>query len=259
MSAGAAGGEESVEASRATPERYVLVGLGGVGGLVLRLLVPFLHGAGERATVLAVDGDRFEEVNRDRQIFDRLGAKAVVLCEELAERYGDRINLVPIPEYVTPQRARWIIAEGDVVFCQPDNHATRRTLERRCARLRDVALFSGGNDGVEAGAGGTRGNVQIYLREAGRDVTNRLSAYHPEIARPADLPPERQGCTAAIPAAPQLLFTNAAVAAALLGAFYNWRRGELHYEEAYLDISTGHGRSVQRALRALRGSSPRAP
>ncbi|MEN8184865.1 MAG: ThiF family adenylyltransferase [Myxococcota bacterium] len=232
-----------------TGARYVLVGLGGVGGLVFRLLVPFLHSAGERATVLAVDGDRFEEVNRDRQFFDQPGAKAIVLCEELAGSYGDRLNLVPIPEYVTPQRARGVIGEGDVVFCQPDNHATRRTVERRCARLRDVALFSGGNEGVDDGAGGTRGNVQIYLREAGRDVTNRLSAYHPEIARPTDLPPDRQGCTAALPRAPQLLFTNAAVAAALLGAFYNWRLGGLGYEEAYLDLATGQARSVQRALR----------
>ncbi|MBW4968795.1 hypothetical protein KZZ04_20925, partial [Pseudoalteromonas sp. CR1] len=76
---------------------------------------------------------------------------------ELAETFGDRVTLVPIARYLTPQTARTLIAEGDVVFCQPDNHATRRIAERRCARLRDAALFLGGNDGVEKGRSGTFG------------------------------------------------------------------------------------------------------
>jgi hypothetical protein len=238
--------------------RYVLVGLGGVGSQTLRLLVPYLHEAGERALVLAVDGDRFDEGNRGRMLFDRPGSKARVLCEELAPLYGDRVTLVPAPVYLTPQRARWLVGEGDVVFCQPDNHATRRVVERRCARLRDVALFSGGNDGVEAGCPGTYGNVQVYLRRGGRDLTNPLSAYHPEIARPADRLPGAAGCGAARHAAPQLLFTNAAVAAALLAAFYNWRRGRLDYEEACFDIGTAQGRAVRRPLRARRPARRRA-
>jgi len=241
----------------AAPERYVLVGLGGIGSLVLRLLVPFVHASRERATVLAVDGDRFEEANRGRMLFGRLGPKAVVLCEELAPLYGDRVTLVPVARYLTPQGAPSLIDEGDVVFCQPDNHATRRAAERRCRRLRDVALFSGGNDGIEEGKLGTYGNVQIYLRRDGRDLTNPLSAYHPEIARPADLPPHRLGCGAAAGRAPQLLFTNAAVASAMLAAFYNWRRGELGYEEAYLDIATGRAAAVRRPLKTAR-RSPRS-
>jgi len=236
--------------SGAARQRYVVIGLGGVGGLVLRLLVPFLHHEGRPVTVLAVDGDHFEERNRERMLFGDLGPKAVVLAREMAGAYGDRVAVVPVAQHVTPQRARILIGEGDVVFCQPDNHATRRVVERRCARLASVALFSGGNDGVENGEGGTFGNVQIYLRSRGRDLTNRLSAYHPEIARPADQLPTQRGCGAAIPRAPQLLFTNAAVAAALLGAFYAWRRGRLAYEERYFDVVTGKSAAVRRALRA---------
>jgi len=232
-------------------QRYVVIGLGGVGGLVLRMLVPFLHHQARPVTVLAVDGDHFEERNRARMLFDRLGPKAVVLATELSDAYGygDRVPIVPVPQHVTPQRARTLLQEGDVVFCQPDNHATRRVVERRCARLADVALFSGGNDGVEHGDGGTYGNVQVYLRRGGRDLTNPLSAYHPEIEKPADRLPTRQGCAAAAASAPQLLFTNAAVAAALLGAFYAWQRGKLAYEELYLDVVTGKHVPVRRALR----------
>jgi hypothetical protein len=237
------------------PERFVLVGLGGVGGFVLRMLVPFLYGLGERATVLAVDGDRFEESNRSRQVFGRPGPKAVVLCEELAEVYGDRVNLIPVPDYVTPQRARGLIGERDIVFCQPDNHATRRVVERRCARLGEVALFMGGNEGVDDSSGGTYGSVQIYVRGAGEDRTNRPSAFHPELTRAGEALPTEQGCGAAMASAPQLLFTNVAVAVGLLGAFYNWRRAGLTYEEACFDIATAQGRGIRRALRPARGRS----
>lgn len=235
-----------------TPEdtgRFVIIGLGGVGGLVLRLLVPFLHHEGAGATVLCVDGDSFEPRNRARMWFEDLGPKANVLAEEMARDYGDRVSLIPVPDYVTPHRAGRIIQERDVVFCAPDNHATRRLVERRCQRLSDVALFSGGNDGVEAGHTGTFGNVQIYLRAGGRDVTNPLSTFHPEIREPGDRVPGG-GCAAATPSAPQLLFTNAAVASSLLGAFYAWRQGELGYEEAYLDVLSGRQVPVKRKLQA---------
>ncbi len=231
--------------------RFVVIGLGGVGGLVLRLLVPFLHHDRREATVLCADGDSFEPRNRARMWFEELGPKANVLAEELARDYGDRVALLPVPYYVTPRRAVWLIQERDVVFCTPDNHATRRLVERRCARLSDVALFSGGNDGVEDGHTGTLGNVQVYLRAGGRDVTNPISTFHPEIAKPGDRVP-RAGCEAETPGAPQLLFTNAAVASALLGAFYAWSQGSLEYEEAYLDVLSGRHVPVQRKLQERR-------
>jgi len=227
---------------------FVVIGLGGVGSYVLRALVPFLHSRETPSTVLAIDGDQFEEANRGRMLFSRLGPKAVVLCGELSEVYGDRVTLLPVPRYITSRNASRFIGERSVVFCQPDNHATRRLVERRCARLREVALFSGGNDGIEDGKTGTYGNVQVYLRKDGSDLTNPISRFHPEIATPRDKLPGSQGCTAAAASAPQLLFTNATVAASMLGAFYAWRCGCLEYEEVYLDILTGRMVPVKREL-----------
>jgi hypothetical protein len=239
-------------------QRYVVIGLGGVGGLVLRLLVQFLHSEGRRATVLAVDGDRFEERNRARMLFGHTGPKAVVLAGEIAELYGDRVTIVPVPRYVTPRNVGDLIDEGDVIFCQPDNHATRRVVEQRCTRLRSVTLFSGGNDGVENGKTGTYGNVQVYRRRAGRNLSNPLSRFHPEIAQPADQLPGK-GCAAALASAPQLLFTNLTVTAAMLGAFYAWRAGQLDFEEVYFDILTGRmvpaRRTVVPAARRARRSA----
>lgn len=89
--------------------------------------------------------------------------------------------------------------------------------------------------------------MQSCLRAGGRDVTNPLSTFHPEIAEPGDRVPGG-GCAAATPSAPQLLFTNAAVASALVGAFYAWQRGALDYEEAYLDVLAGRQVPVRRKL-----------
>jgi molybdopterin/thiamine biosynthesis adenylyltransferase len=117
--------------STSEAQRYVVIGLGGIGGLVLRLLVPYLHSLRRPATVLAVDGDTFEERNRARMLFERPGAKAVVMGEEISATYGDGVTIVPVPSYVTSRNVARLIDEGDVVFCQPDNHATRRVVERR--------------------------------------------------------------------------------------------------------------------------------
>jgi hypothetical protein len=239
----------------ADARRHVLIGLGGIGGLVARLLTPYLHHRGGRTTVVCVDGDRFEERNRSRQWFESLGPKATVLVAELGRAYGDRVRLVAEPSYLTGRNARALLRSGDVIFCQPDNFKTRHLVELRCARLRDVALFSGGNDSSDDASEGSFGNVQIYLRAHGRDRTNRLSTFHPEIAAPPDLLPTEQGCGAAARSAPQLLFTNAAVAVAMLGAYHAWSRGALAYEESYLDIVRGSHVPVRRELH--RAARPR--
>ncbi len=228
--------------------RYVLVGLGGIGAQVLRLLVPFLYSRDLQTTVVAADGDTFEHGNRERMLFDRLGPKAEVLCEELAPHYGEGVNLLPISRYVTADNVATLVGEGDVVFCQPDNHATRRIVEQRCARLDEVVLISGGNDGVADGSSGTYGNVQLYLRRDGQDVTNAISRFHPEIANPADHLPTEVGCAEAAVSAPQLLFTNATVAAAMLSSFYALLSGCLEYEELYFDTLLGRMVPVSRPL-----------
>ncbi len=196
-----------------------------------------------------VDGDSYEERNRERVVFQSYDNKAVAKAHEFATATSNRVAVIPVPRYVTSGNARRLIEEGDIVFLCVDNHATRKTVNSRCGRLNDVALFSGGNDGIEGEQEGTFGNVQVYLREGGQDVSNSLTRFHPEIARPGDKSPAQMGCAAlAAQSAPQLLFTNLAVASAMLGAFYSWLHGRLSYEEVYLDISLGKMTPVKRAL-----------
>jgi hypothetical protein len=109
-----------------------------------------------------------------------------------------------------------------------------------------VVLISGGNDGIEGDRDGTFGNVMIYERVAGGDVTNPLTRYHPEIARPRDKRPDEIGCAELARSSPQLLFTNLAVAAAMLGMFYAWLTSSLEHEEVFLDVVRARMQGVGR-------------
>jgi molybdopterin/thiamine biosynthesis adenylyltransferase len=210
-----------------------LIGVGGIGCALAPFLARYLQSerrvTGEEFRVTLVDGDVFETGNAARQSFETLGNKARVKASELARSFPD-LSFRAIPEFVTAQSLPRLISPGDLVFLAVDNHATRRAVSRRCEELSDVVLISGGN-------GLTDGNVQIYVRQHGHDMTLPLTRFHPEIADPKDKSPAEMSCEElAATAAPQLLFMNLAVASAMLNALYAWRSGRLSYGEVYLDI-----------------------
>jgi hypothetical protein len=225
-----------------------VIGLGGIGSPVAQALVQFL-GVSARAgmTLFLVDGDTYEEKNRERVVFHGGGNKAISKAQELGSICGGALPIVPVPTFVTPYNVHRLLGEQDIVFLAVDNHATRRSVSNRCRKMRDVVLISGGNDGIEDGREGVFGNVMIYERIAGRDVTHPLTTFHPEIARPRDKRPDELGCLALARSAPQLLFTNLAVAAAMLGTFYVWLTDRVRYEELFFDVTSGRMLPVTRA------------
>jgi len=216
-----------------------IIGIGGIGCALLPHLARYLQASGERARLTLVDGDAFEVRNGDRQAFAELGNKARVKAAELARQF-ESLSVRAIPEFVTPENVGTILRAGDVVFLAVDNHKTRGLVSDRCQALPEVTLISGGNDFTD-------GNVQVYIRLADRDVTLPLTRFHPEIADPRDRSPHEMSCDElAQVAAPQLLFTNLAVASAMLNAFYAWRQGKLQYGELYLDILEGKSNPIPR-------------
>jgi molybdopterin/thiamine biosynthesis adenylyltransferase len=216
-----------------------IIGIGGIGCALLPHLARFLQASGECARLTLVDGDAFEIRNGDRQAFPELGNKAKVKASELARQFDD-LSFRATAEFVTPENVGRIIRSGDVVFLAVDNHKTRRLVSDHCQILPEVTLISGGNDYTD-------GNVQVYIRAAGRDVTLPLTRFHPEIADPRDRSPHEMSCDElSRQAAPQLLFTNLAVASAMLNAFYAWRQGKLQYGEVYLDILEGKANPIAR-------------
>ena len=185
-----------------------------------------------------IDGDKFEPANLDRQIFGSLGSKADVKAAEIAQLIGPSdVALAAVPEYVTPENVDRLIRPGDFLFLCVDNHPTRKLISDHCQKLTEVVLLSGGNDAVAPPRQrGTYGNVQIAIRRDGRNVTVPITRYHPEIAKSKGKLPHEMSCTEIVPSTPQILFTNLAVASAMLNAFYAVVCDRLTYQEVKLDI-----------------------
>jgi len=217
------------------------IGIGGIGCALLPFLCRYLQYSGEPARITLIDGDRFERGNAARQAFSGLGNKAEVKSRELAREY-EALAFRSKPEYVTEDNVGRLIGEGEVVFLMVDNHASRHLVSRHVSSLADLSLISGGNDYED-------GNVQVYIRQGGLDLTPSLTRYHPEIAAPQDRNPAAMSCEELMAAgAPQLLFANLMVASLMLNAFYALRQGGLNYSEVYLDIVQNVTRAVSRPV-----------
>jgi molybdopterin/thiamine biosynthesis adenylyltransferase len=217
------------------------IGIGGIGCALLPFLCRYLQYSGDKARITLIDGDRFERGNAARQAFSGLGNKAEVKSRELAREF-EALAFRSKPEYVTGDNVARLIGEGEVVFLMVDNHASRHLVSRHASSLADLSLISGGNDYED-------GNVQVYIRQKGLDLTPSLARYHPEIAAPQDRNPAGMSCEELMAAgAPQLLFANLMVASLMLNAFYALRTGRLNYSEVYLDIVQNASRAVSRPV-----------
>lgn len=242
------------EKTTARIEAVKIIGLGGIGSPVAQAMVQFLSARNVSCPVWLIDGDVYEERNRERVLFHSYENKALAKAAELAQVCNGGINILPVPKHVTPGNVARLIKERDLIHLCVDNHATRKLVSDRCRKLDNVVLFSGGNDGVTENAEGTFGNVQVYIRREGQDITNPLTRFHPEIAHPQDKRPDELGCAAMIQAAaaPQLLITNLAVASAMLSTFYAWLTDQLAYEELYLDSALAKMVPVRRVVKKKR-------
>lgn len=190
----------------------VVVGLGGVGSILIERLARFLNYGNYTAKLLLVDGDAYEPKNYQRQEFSRMGNKAEVKALELEMKFP-KLSIDSYDAYINEANTAQVIKEGDIVFLCVDNHKTRNIISNYCKQLKDVTLFSGGNELTD-------GNVQIYIRRGGKDLTPDLCAYHPEIANPEDRLPDEMSCEELANAEPQLYFTNLGVATLMCWSFY---------------------------------------
>jgi molybdopterin/thiamine biosynthesis adenylyltransferase len=227
-----------------------VIGLGGVGGIVVRYLAVFLASLMRPLRLVLIDGDTFEPANASRMYFARTGNKAAVVRDDLLGHFSDApLSIIAIPEYVVPENLERLLHDGDVVLLAVDNHPSRKALSDFCGRLRNVCLISGGNDGVGKDASGnelrgTYGNCQIFIRRDGEDASPPLTRYHPEIREPADRLPTEKGCDELVASVPQILFANMTAAAAMLNAFWLYVCGALPYSEVAFDIAEGLMRPV---------------
>lgn len=214
-------------------ELYIsIIGLGGVGSILVERLCRFINYSQDlTAEILLVDGDSYEQKNYERQEFSQLGNKADIKATELELKYrGLRFDVME--SFINEANVADVIKEGDVVFLCVDNHKSRMIINNYCKELKDVTLISGGNEFTD-------GNVQLYVRRGGKDLTPDICAYHPEIANPDDKLPEEMSCEELAASDPQLYFTNLGVATLMCWTFYNAIvREQYERSEVYFDITS---------------------
>jgi molybdopterin/thiamine biosynthesis adenylyltransferase len=219
-----------------------VIGLGGVGSILIERLCRFLNFSRDvEAEILLVDGDEYEHKNFERQEFARLGNKADIKAGELEVKF-DRLGFDAFEEYITEENVSEVVVEGAIVFMCVDNHKTRMIVSNYCKTLNNITLISGGNEFTD-------GNVQLYVRRDGTDLTPDLCRYHPEIAEPDDKLPTEMSCEELSVSEPQLYFTNLGVATIMCWTFYNAIMKESYERsEVYFDILSMNSSSKVRVI-----------
>lgn len=244
----AAAAKDEVPVATKKPLKVKVVGTGGIGLCLLPTLCRYLNYNGEKypsVEVSLIDGDSFEERNRERQDFVEVGPKASMTAVEYRGKFP-RLMFWDHPVYIADHNIIQMVREHDVVLLCVDNHKTRKLISDRAEELNNVTVISGGNDWTD-------GNVLIHIRRDGKNLTPPLAnKYHPEIVNPADKNPAEveqkpDGCAEIAVAEPQLLITNNYIAANMLAAFFNVV-DETQYEkvvaapenygELYCDLTT---------------------
>jgi molybdopterin/thiamine biosynthesis adenylyltransferase len=224
-----------------------IIGLGGIGSWLVQFIAKYARFTmlqNKKITITCIDGDAYDSLNRPRQHFKNLGNKARITMLELKDEYDkyippgytlENFAFDSFEDYISEDNIESIILEGDTIFMGVDNHKTRSIVSKYCKNLNDIILISGGNDI-------TVGNVQIYQKKEGEEITSDLCAYHPEIENPQDKAPYELSCEELQESAPQLMFTNAMVAILMCCAYYNLLTETININnqigEAYFDICT---------------------
>lgn len=237
--------------------RFVVVGAGGVGGWLLQGLAKMLEYKAPGSTLVVVDGDHFEPKNLERQAFGMAGNKAEVRAAELQATLDDTI-VIPLPSWVVNNdhdiatdevgdgyvHVQDVVRENDVVFAVVDNFATRKLIFDAAKERDTIDVFTGGNDD------NLFGSVTHYARENGHDTLEHPEYRHVEYVDPKDRNPGDLSCEerAQIEGGTQLLATNMAVAAYLLGRVQKVIvEGQKDNEaEIYFDLGAGLAQAYDR-------------
>lgn len=222
--------------------RIVIIGLGGIGSNLAEPLCRMLaHRSKDRFSgqVILIDGKAYREHNTERQRAVSLANKAEVSQAWLSKLFPN-LSVEPKSVFIDEDNIFGLIFEGDVLFLGCDNHATRKLVSDYVATLNDALLISGGNELYD-------GNVQIFWRKAGKNMTQPLTWRHPEIDRPQDRNPSELSCEElAQKGEPQLLTVNMTVATLMLNIFTLYLlKNEVPYNEIYFDIQSGNVRPIK--------------
>ena len=112
---------------RIARSRVLVAGCGGLGGNIIEHLARM--GVG---TIIAADGDVFEESNLNRQVLSlpgNLGSRKAAAAADRVRAIDPSINVTAVCEYITKENAPALLADADLVMDALDNAGARLMLE----------------------------------------------------------------------------------------------------------------------------------
>lgn len=215
---------------------YKFIGVGSGGTNLAHFVCQHLNFHDPNAIVTLVDGDKFEDKNFKNQRFRDIGKKAEIKKNELRSMYK-QVRVRSYSQYLTPDNIAKLIEDGDIVFLGVDNHKTRSIVNAYCKKLDNIVIINGGLENTD-------GDVLIYIRENGKDITPDLSYRHPEIAEPSDIAPYEKSCDDVIESEPARLPTVLAVATLMMTTFINYLSNNIDFCEIHIDTATTKMRKI---------------
>ncbi len=110
--------------------RVAVIGCGGLGGYVIEELARLGIG-----TIVAIDPDKFEEHNLNRQILctvKTLGSPKVAAAAERVKQINPAVTLVPVEQALGPANAALVLYGCDIVVDALDSIPARIELAKYC-------------------------------------------------------------------------------------------------------------------------------
>ena len=111
-------------------KRVAVIGCGGLGGHIIELLARV--GVGH---IVAVDGDKFDETNLNRQLLSEtalLGKSKAQAAKDRVQQINPDVEVTAVEAFLTEENAIDIVSGCDVVLDALDNVSARRVLSRAC-------------------------------------------------------------------------------------------------------------------------------
>ena len=201
---------------------YTLIGCGGTGSMFIAPVLAYLNSwhnnNDEPWEFNVVDGDAYESKNLSRQMFDP-SFVGVNKAEALASMYP-QYPIRAIPKFIGEHELENLMEEHSTIFIGVDNFSLRALVEARAIKLRNCIVINAGNEMHD-------GNIQLWVRENGRNKTPRLSFCHPEIAYFGSEDRSAMSClqVSQLPGGEQLIIANMAAAQNMLSMLWRYHTG----------------------------------
>lgn len=125
--------------ARLKAARVLIVGVGGLGSPIAL----YLAGAGV-GTIGLIDDDTVSESNLQRQVLyaeSEVGQNKALCAKRRLEALNSHIRIKAYPTRLTPDNAREIIADYDIIVDGCDNFTTRYLIDDTCAILNKVYVY----------------------------------------------------------------------------------------------------------------------